>query len=50
MPPGLPPLLAPDTGDFLALLANKKSNAIAGDVTRLASSCIPEVPVIALQI
>jgi hypothetical protein len=50
MPPGLPPLLAPDTGDFLALLANRKSNTVAGDITRLAASCIPEVPVLALQI
>jgi len=27
MPPGIPGVAAPDVGDFLALLANRKSNA-----------------------
>jgi Zn-dependent M28 family amino/carboxypeptidase len=50
MPPGLPPLLAPDVGDFLALLANRDSNTIAEELIRQAACYIPEVPVIALKI
>ena len=50
MPPGLPPLLAPDVGDFLALLANSRSNAIAENLINLAASYVPQFPVIALKI
>ena len=50
MPPGLPPLFAPDVGDFLALLANSGSNAIAENVVNLAASYVPQFPVIALKI
>jgi Zn-dependent M28 family amino/carboxypeptidase len=50
MPPGLPPLLAPDVGDFLALLANSGSNAIAENLINLAASYVPRFPVIALKI
>jgi peptidase M28-like protein len=50
MPPGLPGVVAPDFGDFLALIANQHSNAIAEALIRLAASYIPESPVLALKI
>jgi Zn-dependent M28 family amino/carboxypeptidase len=49
LPPGLPPLFAPDTGDFLALLSNRGSNGIAEELLRLAARCVPEFPVLALK-
>jgi len=50
MPPGLPPLLAPDVGDFLALLANSGSNMIAENLINLAACYVRPFPVIALKI
>ena len=50
LPPGLPPLLAPDTGDFLALLANRGSNAIAENLINLAARYVPRLPALALKI
>jgi Zn-dependent M28 family amino/carboxypeptidase len=50
MPPGLPGVAAPDVGDFLAILANRKSNAIAEKLLRLAASYVPQSPVLALKI
>jgi Zn-dependent M28 family amino/carboxypeptidase len=50
MPPGLPILGARDVGDFLALLANRRSNGIAEDLLRLAARYIPDPPVAALKI
>src|SRR5262249_17909629 len=50
MPPGLPGVLAPDVGDFLALLANRHSNAIAEKLVTLAATCLPGTSVLALQI
>lgn len=50
MPPGLPPLLTPDVGDFLALLANRNSNAIAEELIRHAACYVPDFPVLALKI
>jgi acetylornithine deacetylase/succinyl-diaminopimelate desuccinylase-like protein len=38
MPPGIPGLLAPKIGDFLALLANRHSNAVAEELLRLAAT------------
>ncbi len=49
MPPGLPGGLAPDVGDFLGLLANRHSNAVAEDLVRLAASYLPGFPVLALK-
>jgi Zn-dependent M28 family amino/carboxypeptidase len=49
MPPGLPGVTAPDVGDFLALLANRRSNAIAAKLLTLASTYIPQSPVLALK-
>jgi Zn-dependent M28 family amino/carboxypeptidase len=49
MPPGLP-AKAPDVGDFLALLANRGSHAVAENVLALAASYLPECPVLALKI
>jgi Zn-dependent M28 family amino/carboxypeptidase len=49
MPPGLPPLFAPKTGDFLGLLANSGSNGIAERLIKLAACYVPEVPVLALK-
>ena len=50
MPPGLPGILAPNVGDFLALLANRRSNAIAEKLLTLAASYVPESHVSALKI
>jgi len=50
VPPGLPLLVAPNVGDFLALLANQESNAIAESLINLAASYVPEFPVLTLKI
>jgi Zn-dependent M28 family amino/carboxypeptidase len=50
MPPGLPGIVAPDVGDFLGLLANRHSNAVAEDVLTLAATYVPQFPVLALKI
>src|SRR5262245_15801367 len=50
MPPGLPGVVAPDVGDFLALLANRHSNGIAEKLVGLAAMYAPESPVLALKI
>src|SRR5262249_29087226 len=52
MPQGLPPLLGStsNAGDFLALLANSGSNAIAEDLIKLAACYVPRVPVVTLKI
>jgi Zn-dependent M28 family amino/carboxypeptidase len=50
MPPGLPGIAAPDVGDFLALLANRRSNAIAEDLLTLAATYVPQASVLALKI
>jgi Zn-dependent M28 family amino/carboxypeptidase len=49
-PPGVPVLAAPDVGDFLGLLANRHSNAIAENLLTLAATYIPQSPVLALKI
>jgi Zn-dependent M28 family amino/carboxypeptidase len=49
MPPGLPVMLAPDVGDFLGLLANRRSNAVAEKVLALAATYVPTFPVLALK-
>jgi len=49
MPGGLP-IIGPDVGDFLALLANSNSNAIAENLIDAAASYLPEFPVFALKI
>jgi Zn-dependent M28 family amino/carboxypeptidase len=50
MPAGLPVLGARDVGDFLALLANRHSNAIAEALLKLAACYIAEPPVAALKV
>jgi hypothetical protein len=50
VPPGLPGFIAPDVGDFLALLANRRSNAIAEGLLTLAATYVPQPPVLALKI
>ena len=50
MPPGLPGVAAQDVGDFLALLANRHSNAIAENLLSLAATYVPQSPVLALKI
>jgi hypothetical protein len=50
LPLGLPVPFAPDVGDFLALLANRGSNAISDHLMGLAARYVPQCPVIALQI
>jgi Zn-dependent M28 family amino/carboxypeptidase len=49
MPPGLPGFIAPDVGDFLALLANQRSNVIAEKLLSLAATYVPESRVLALK-
>jgi hypothetical protein len=49
MPPGIPGLFAPNVGDFLALIANRRSNAIGEALLKLAASYIPKFPVLALK-
>jgi hypothetical protein len=51
MPQGLPPLLGTtsNVGDFLALLANSGSNAIAEDLIKLAACYVPRFPVLTLK-
>jgi hypothetical protein len=49
-PPRLPVVSAPDTGDFLALPANRQSNAIAETLLTLAVSYVAQLPVLALKI
>jgi peptidase M28-like protein len=50
MPQGLPVLAGRNTGDFLALLANRSSNAIAEDLLGQAARYIPDTPVAALKV
>jgi hypothetical protein len=50
MPPGVPGFIAPTVGDFLALLANGGSNAIAEELLELAAGYIPKWPVVALKL
>jgi Zn-dependent M28 family amino/carboxypeptidase len=49
MPPGIPGFAAPDVGDFLALVANRRSNAIGEALLKLAASYVPTFPVTALK-
>jgi hypothetical protein len=49
MPPGLPAVIAPDVGDFLGVIANRHSNAVAEELLGLAATYVPEFPVIALK-
>lgn len=50
MPPGLPIVGARDVGNFLALLANGPSNAMAEELLGLAARYIPDTPVAALKV
>jgi hypothetical protein len=50
MPLGLPGVAAPDVGDFLGLLANRYSNAVAENLLTLAATYVPQFPVLALKI
>ncbi len=52
LPPGLPGLgaVAPDVGDFLGLLANRHSNAVAEKLLTLAATYVPAFPVLALKL
>lgn len=49
LPYGAPPLFTSDAGDFLALLANSRSNAIAENLLKLAACYAPRTPFTALQ-
>jgi hypothetical protein len=50
LPPGLPGVAAPGVGDFLALLANRRSNGIAEELLTLSATYVPQPPVLALKI
>jgi len=50
MPPGLPGIAAPKVGDFIGLLANRHSNAVAEQLVRLAATYVPDSRVVALKI
>lgn len=49
LPFGVPPLFTSNAGDFLALLANARSNTIAEDLLKLAASYVPNFRVTALK-
>ncbi|MGL4549542.1 MAG: M28 family peptidase [Gemmataceae bacterium] len=49
LPAGLPGVAAPDVGDFLALLANRRSNGVAERLLTLAATYTPASPVLALK-
>jgi hypothetical protein len=49
MPPGIPGFIASDVGDFLALIANRDSNAVGEALLKLAASYVPQFPVVALK-
>lgn len=48
LPPGLP-VSVPDVGDFLALLSNQRSNAIADSLLTEAATYLDQFPVLALK-
>jgi Zn-dependent M28 family amino/carboxypeptidase len=50
MPPALPGVAAPNVGDFLGLLANRRSNGVAEQVLGLAATYVPRPSVVALKI
>jgi hypothetical protein len=50
LPPGLPGVAAPEAGDFLALLSNRHSNAVAEHLLALAATYLPQTPVLALKV
>jgi hypothetical protein len=50
MPPGVPGLIAPDIGNFLGLLGNRDSNALAEQLLATAATYVPGFPVVALKI
>jgi Zn-dependent M28 family amino/carboxypeptidase len=50
MPPSVPGVVAPEVGDFLALIANQHSNATADELITLAASYIPATHVLGLKI
>jgi hypothetical protein len=49
VPPGLP-IKVPDRGDFLGVLANKDSTAIASAILRTANTYRPDFPVLSLKV
>lgn len=49
IPPGLP-LRVPDTGDFLALLANRGSYRVLGSLLTQAKTYLPGFPVVGLRV
>jgi Zn-dependent M28 family amino/carboxypeptidase len=49
LPPGLP-IQMPDRGDFLGILANKDSTAMASTVLQVARTYWPEFPVLSLKV
>jgi len=50
MPKGLPVRLGHDRGDFLALVANRDSNALIKPIVRLAATYLPGFPVWGLKV
>jgi hypothetical protein len=49
IPPGLP-IQVPDRGDFLGILANKDSTAMANAVLQTARTYWPDIPVLSLKV
>jgi Zn-dependent M28 family amino/carboxypeptidase len=50
VPPGVPRFMAPDIGNFLALLGNRDSNALAEQLLATAATYVPGFPVVALKL
>lgn len=49
VPPGLP-IKAPTTGNFLGLLANRKSGGPMNDILKIAKGYLPELPTLGLHV
>ncbi|MDB6122949.1 MAG: Peptidase [Pedosphaera sp.] len=49
LPTGLP-IQIPDRGDFLGLLANKKSGVLMDSILSEAKGCLPKFPVVGLEV
>ena len=50
LPKGIPTKLAPTTGDFLAIVANRKSNHLLPDIVQTAATFVDDLPVLGLQV
>ena len=50
LPKGIPVKLARSAGDFLAIVANRKSNHLLPDIVQAATTFVDDLPVLGLQV